>query len=98
MLLCYRGIAWIGEVEMRPAAADLLAASPVAGPFDVVGTSGADVLDEDLRVAALAALAIPRDRCRAHALNFTWRQSATQFLENLRPCRRMRCVGRAVPS
>lgn len=54
---------------------------------DVVGQSGAGALDEDLRRAALAALTIPRERCRAHALNFTWRASASEFLQNLRPCR-----------
>lgn len=62
-----------------------VAAYPVPGPLDIVGKSGAGALDEDLRAAALAALAIPRERCRAHALNFTWRASAQQFVGNLRP-------------
>jgi glycosyltransferase involved in cell wall biosynthesis len=66
-----------------------VAAYPVAGPLDVVGESGAGVLDEDLRRAALAALEIPRERCREYALNFTWKESATQFLGNLRPCREL---------
>ena len=45
-----------------------VAAYPVPGPLDVIGGSGVGVLDEDLRAAALAALAIPRERCRAFAL------------------------------
>jgi hypothetical protein len=65
----------------------------VAGPLDVIGDSGAGVLDEDLRRAAMAALEIPREHCRAYALNFTWRASATQFLQNLRPCRQMDAGG-----
>jgi glycosyltransferase involved in cell wall biosynthesis len=62
-----------------------VAAYPVAGPLDVIGDSGAGVLHEDLRAAALAALAIPRERCREHALNFSWKASTAQFLGNLRP-------------
>lgn len=60
-----------------------VAALPVPGPLDVIGTSGAGVLDWDLRAAALAALAIPREKARAHALNFTWAASARQFLDNI---------------
>jgi len=51
----------------------------------VVGGSGAGVLDEDLRKAALEALDIPRDRCIAYAGEFTWARCATQFLDNLSP-------------
>jgi glycosyltransferase involved in cell wall biosynthesis len=60
-----------------------VAAFPVPGPLDVIGDSGAGVLDEDLRRAALAALEIPREHCRAHALGFTWPASAEQFVGNL---------------
>ncbi len=62
-----------------------VAAYPVSGPLDVVGDSGAGALDEDLRRAALAALAIPRARCREHALGFTWANCARQFVEQLSP-------------
>lgn len=62
-----------------------VAAYPVPGPRDVLAESGAGVLDEDLRRAALAALAIPRERCRDHALAFTWSACAAQFLEQLHP-------------
>ncbi|WP_316195685.1 MULTISPECIES: glycosyltransferase family 1 protein [unclassified Bradyrhizobium] len=60
-----------------------VAAFPVAGPHDVVGTSGAGVLDQDLRRACLSALEIPRWKARAHAETFRWRESARQFLDNL---------------
>ena len=62
-----------------------VAAYPVPGPLDVVGDSGAGVLDEDLARAAMAALDIPRERARAHALRYTWKASADQFVENLWP-------------
>ena len=62
-----------------------VAAYPVPGPLDVIGDSGTGVLDEDLGRAALAALAIPRERCRAHALRYTWAASADQFMDNLWP-------------
>jgi 1,2-diacylglycerol 3-alpha-glucosyltransferase/glucuronosyltransferase len=62
-----------------------VAAYPVPGPLDVIGDSGAGVLDEDLGRAALAALAISRERCRAHALRYTWAASADQFVNNLWP-------------
>ncbi|WP_372422511.1 glycosyltransferase family 4 protein [Salinarimonas chemoclinalis] len=61
-----------------------IAAYPVTGPLDVVGTSGCGVLDRDLSKAALAALEIPRDRCRAYGESFTWHESARQFFGNIR--------------
>ncbi|VFU08237.1 glycosyltransferase family 4 protein [Methylocella tundrae] len=60
-----------------------VAALPVAGPLDVIGDSGAGILDEDLRGACLRALDIPREKARAHALTFTWANSARQFLDNI---------------
>jgi glycosyltransferase involved in cell wall biosynthesis len=60
-----------------------VAAFPVAGPLDVIGGSGAGVLDADLGRAALAALAIPREMARAHALTFTLGASARQFVDNI---------------
>jgi glycosyltransferase involved in cell wall biosynthesis len=61
-----------------------VAAYPVAGPSDVIGEAGVGVLNEDLRVAALAALQIPGERCRTFALSHGWRASAMQFLDNIR--------------
>lgn len=62
-----------------------VAAYPVPGPLDVIGDSGTGVLDEDLGRAALAALEIPREHCRAYALRYTWAASADQFVRNLWP-------------
>jgi glycosyltransferase involved in cell wall biosynthesis len=62
-----------------------VAAYPVAGPLDVIGASGCGVLDPDLARAAERALEIPRARCRAYALTFSWRRCAEQFLSNLHP-------------
>ncbi len=60
-----------------------VAGFPVPGPIDVIGDSGAGVLSEDLGAACLAALEIPREAARAHSLQFTWAESARQFLGNI---------------
>ncbi|HMN85065.1 MAG TPA: glycosyltransferase family 1 protein [Bauldia sp.] len=60
-----------------------IAAFPVTGPQDVIGSAPVGILDEDLRKAALAALDIPRERCRDFALGLTWRACARQFLDNV---------------
>ena len=60
-----------------------VAAYPVPGPLDVVGESGAGVLDADLRKACLKALDIAREIPLAHAAQFTWAASARQFLDNV---------------
>ncbi len=73
-----------GMVLLEAMASGLpVAALPVAGPLDVIGASGAGVLDEDLRAACLAALDIPREQARAHAETFTWTHATQQFLTNI---------------
>jgi len=62
-----------------------VAAFPVAGPHDVIGSAPVGRLDNDLRAAALAALDTPADRCRAFALNHSWDISVDQFLSNVSP-------------
>lgn len=62
-----------------------VAAYPVPGPLDVVGGSAAGVLDADLSRAARAAMGIPADVCRAHAVSFSWEACTHQFLDNLSP-------------
>jgi len=62
-----------------------VAAYPSAGPNDVIGDSGAGVIDRDLRAAALAALSIPQERCLAHAQRFSWQASINEFAGNLVP-------------
>lgn len=65
-----------------------VAAFPVHGPVDVVGDAPVGVLDEDLRAAALRALSIPRESCRAFALRHTWQRAAQEFVAALEPIRR----------
>jgi glycosyltransferase involved in cell wall biosynthesis len=60
-----------------------VAAYPVTGPLDVIGGTQAGILDRDLGAAARAALAIPREACRAEALRYTWEASADQFYGNI---------------
>jgi glycosyltransferase involved in cell wall biosynthesis len=62
-----------------------VAAYPVPGPLDVINGAAVGFLDEDLASAARKALAIPAQRCRDYALQFSWRRSAEQFLANLQP-------------
>lgn len=65
-----------------------VAAFPVTGPLDVIGTDGPGVLDEDLAGAAVRALDIAPERCRAWATEFSWDRVADQFLEFLQPITR----------
>lgn len=58
-----------------------VAAFPVEGPIDVVGSSDAGVLSEDLRAACLGALEIPRDRAIERARAFCWERATQEFLE-----------------
>jgi glycosyltransferase involved in cell wall biosynthesis len=64
-----------------------VAAYPVAGPLDLVAGYGVGALDEDLGRAALAALATDPASCRLRAMDFSWTNSALQFLDNLHPVR-----------
>lgn len=60
-----------------------VAAYPVTGPIDVIGTAPVGVLDDDLKAAALKALEVDRSACRAYAEQFSWAASAGQFLQYL---------------
>ena len=60
-----------------------VAAFPVTGPLDVIGDSGAGALKEDLRLACLEALEIPREKAHEYSKRFTWAESARQFLGNI---------------
>ena len=62
-----------------------VAAYPVTGPLDVIGTSGAGAMDDDLRSACLKALEIDRASARRHAERFSWRNATEQFLRHLHP-------------
>jgi glycosyltransferase involved in cell wall biosynthesis len=60
-----------------------VAAFPVAGPRDVIGTAPVGALNEDLREACLAALKISPQACLEFAATHTWEASARSFVENI---------------
>ena len=60
-----------------------VAAYPVTGPIDVVGTSKAGALDEDLGKACLAALKLSRKTARKHAETFSWTAATDIFAGHL---------------
>lgn len=62
-----------------------VAAYPVTGPIDVVDQGVSGVLDEQLETAALKALELDREDCRAAALERTWEKATNQFLSHLVP-------------
>jgi glycosyltransferase involved in cell wall biosynthesis len=62
-----------------------VAAYPVTGPIDVVTQGVTGELNEDLRAAALAALKLDPQQCRAYALANTWENATRQFLSQLAP-------------
>lgn len=57
------------------------AAYPVSGPLDILGDSGAGVVDQDLRKATLACLDVSKDIARARAMDFSWSACARQFMD-----------------
>jgi len=64
-----------------------VAAFPVRGPIDVVKDPAAGVLDDDLGAAAIAALALDRERVQRYGRRFSWESSARQFVSRLVPTR-----------
>jgi glycosyltransferase involved in cell wall biosynthesis len=62
-----------------------VAAYPVTGPLDVIGTAPVGALDEDLAAACRAALGADRAACRAHAEHFSWAACARRFRDSLVP-------------
>src|SRR5262249_21509358 len=60
-----------------------VAAFPASGPKDVLTEPGIGALDWDLRAASLAALSLDRRAARAHALRYSWENSARQFIDNV---------------
>jgi glycosyltransferase involved in cell wall biosynthesis len=61
-----------------------VAAYPVTGPIDVL-TRETGAMDEDLTRAIGMALTRDRNACAAYARNFTWENSARQFINALIP-------------
>ena len=62
-----------------------VAAFPVLGPVDVIGDGGAGILHENLAIACIRALDIPREKARHFAEQFSWGKSIDQFARNLTP-------------
>lgn len=60
-----------------------VAAFPVAGPRDVIGSAPVGALDDDLAAACMAALDLSREDCRAFALRHTWEACARAFIDNV---------------
>ena len=60
-----------------------VAAYPASGPKDVLTDPACGVLDTDLQAAALKALHLDRGAARAHALNYSWENSAREFVDNV---------------
>jgi len=60
-----------------------VAAFPVTGPRDVIGTAEVGVLSEDLRLACLAALTISSQDCLRFGASQTWEASARAFVNNI---------------
>ena len=60
-----------------------VAAFPVAGPRDVIGSSSIGVLNDDLRLACLAALTIAPQDCVAFARRHSWDSAARIFIDNI---------------
>ncbi|WP_315924365.1 glycosyltransferase family 1 protein [Mesorhizobium sp. SP-1A] len=58
-----------------------VAAFPVTGPIDIIGDGVAGAVSQDLREAALAALAIDRAEARKRALRYSWNACAEMFLD-----------------
>lgn len=60
-----------------------VAAFPVAGPRDVIGTAPIGALNDDLRQACLDALDCSRDDCRSFIDGMSWKAVAQIFLRNV---------------
>ena len=74
-----------GIVQLEALASGVpIAAFPVTGPKDVVAGHPIGVLDEDLRRACLRALELPREACRKFAMDYSWENSARQFVNHAR--------------
>jgi len=66
-----------------------VAAFPVAGPIDVIGSAPVGCLDSDLKKAIETALRMPVDACREYALNYSWEAATVQFLSHLKPVKQL---------
>jgi glycosyltransferase involved in cell wall biosynthesis len=74
-----------------------VAAFPVTGPRDVIGTAPVGALNDDLRLACLAALRVSPQACLEFAAMHTWEASARAFIENMADVRTVDAKSDAVP-
>ena len=74
-----------GIVQLEALASGVpVAAFPVTGPRDVIADNPVGVLHEDLGLACMQALQVSREACRTFALNYSWENSARQFIGHVR--------------
>jgi len=74
-----------GIVQLEALASGVpIAAFPVTGPKDVVADHPVGVLHDDLAAACMGALSLSREACRAFALDYSWENSARQFIIHAR--------------
>ncbi|QLI80443.1 glycosyltransferase family 1 protein [Chitinibacter fontanus] len=62
-----------------------VAAYPVTGPIDVIGTDGPGSLHEDLHEACMGALQLDRAEVRRFAERYSWGAASRQFASHLHP-------------
>jgi glycosyltransferase involved in cell wall biosynthesis len=60
-----------------------VAAFPVTGPRDVIGSAPVGALNDDLQAACLSALTISPRACLEFAAGHTWEASARAFVKNI---------------
>jgi glycosyltransferase involved in cell wall biosynthesis len=74
-----------------------VAAFPVTGPRDVLGSAPVGALNDDLRLACLASLRISPQTCLEFAASHTWEASARAFIENMADISTVEPIRDAVP-
>ncbi len=80
-----------GLVMLEAMSAGLpVAAFPVTGPLEIIRDPNCGIMNNDLRAAALQALGLSKNACRAYASGFTLAESARSFLNNISTSLRLR--------
>ncbi len=74
-----------------------VAAFPVTGPRDVLGSAPVGALNDNLREACMAALRIAPQACLEFAAEHTWEASARAFIENMADVRSVESEREVMP-